>query len=195
MTSPESNDDKPVLMPHSYDGIQEFDQSLPNWWLFTLFGSIVFAVLYWAYFFHSGVAVDDHTALDEDLSVLEAKQLAAVKDLNDETLWKMSRNAQTVAEGQAVYTSLCITCHGPTLAGVKGIGFRLNDVAWVHGNTPTAIYRNISEGVVFDGKPTGMAPQKALGTAKLAAVTAFLLSTQEPGKLTVIPRSEEPSQR
>jgi cytochrome c oxidase cbb3-type subunit 3 len=195
MTSPESNDDKPVLMPHSYDGIQEFDQSLPNWWLFTLFGSIIFAVLYWAYFFHSGVAVDDHTALDADLSVLEAKQLAAVKDLNDETLWKMSRNAQTVAEGQAVYTSLCITCHGPTLAGVKGIGFRLNDATWVHGNTPTAIYRNISEGVVFDGKPTGMAPQKALGTAKLAAVTAFLLSTQEPGKLTVIPRSEEPSQR
>jgi cytochrome c oxidase cbb3-type subunit 3 len=195
MAAPESNDDKPVLMPHSYDGIQEFDQSLPNWWLFTLFGSIIFSALYWAYYFHSGVAVDDHTALDADLSVLEAKQLAAVKDLNDETLWKMSRNAQTVTEGQAVYTSLCITCHGPTLAGVKGIGFRLNDANWVHGITPTAIYRNISEGIVVEGKPTGMAPQKALGTAKITAVTAFLLSTQEPGKLAVIPRSEEPSQK
>jgi len=195
MASPESNDDKPVLMPHSYDGIQEFDQSLPNWWLFTLFGSIIFSALYWAYYFHSGVAVDDHTALDADLSALEAKQLAAVKNLDDETLWKMSRNAQTVTEGQAVYASLCITCHGPTLAGIKGLGFRLNDTSWVHGNTPTSIFRNISEGIVFDGKPTGMAPQKALGTAKLAAVTAFLLSTQEPGKLTTIARSEEPSQK
>jgi cytochrome c oxidase cbb3-type subunit 3 len=195
MASPESNDDKPVLMPHSYDGIQEFDQSLPNWWLFTLFGSIIFSALYWAYYFHSGVAVDDHTALDADLSALEAKQLAAVKNLDDETLWKMSRNAQTVTEGQAVYASLCITCHGPTLAGIKGLGFRLNDTSWVHGNTPTTIFRNISEGIVFDGKPTGMAPQMALGTAKLAAVTAFLLSTQEPGKLAVIPRSEEPSQK
>ena len=195
MASPESNDDKPVLMPHSYDGIQEFDQSLPNWWLFTLFGSIIFSALYWAYYFHSGVAVDDHTALDADLSALEAKQLAAVKNLDDETLWKMSRNAQTVTEGQAVYASLCITCHGPTLAGIKGLGFRLNDTSWVHGNTPTAIFHNISEGIVFDGKPTGMAPQKALGTAKLAAVTAFLLSTQEPGKPTTIARSEEPSQK
>ncbi len=195
MASSESNNDQPVLMPHSYDGIQEFDQSLPNWWLFTLFGSIIFSALYWAYYFHSGVAVDDHTALDADLSALEAKQLAAVKNLDDETLWKMSRNAQTVTEGQAVYASLCITCHGPTLAGIKGLGFRLNDTSWVHGNTPTAIFRNISEGIVFDGKPTGMAPQKALGTAKLAAVTAFLLSTQEPGKLTTIARSEEPSQK
>ena len=78
---------------------------------------------------------------------------------------------------------------------MKGIGFRLNDANWVHGDTPTAIYRNISDGIVFDGKPTGMAPQMALGTAKIAAVTAFLLSTQEPGKLAVIPRSEEPSQK
>lgn len=195
MAPPDPHDDQPVLMPHSYDGIQEFDQRLPNWWLFTLFASIVFAALYWGYYYHSGVAVDDRTALDADLSALEAKQLAAVKNLDDATLWKMSRNAQTVADGQAVYASLCITCHGPTLAGMKGLGFRLNDASWVHGNTPTAILRNISEGIVFDGKPTGMAPQKALGTAKIAAVTAYLLSMQEPGKLTAIPRSEEPSQK
>lgn len=195
MASPDNHEEKPVLMPHAYDGIQEFDQRLPNWWLFTLFGSIVFAALYWGYYQHSGVAVDDRSALDADLSALEAKQLAAAKTLDDATLWKMSRNAQTVAEGQAVYGSLCITCHGPTLDGMKGLGFRLNDALWVHGNSPTAILRNINEGIVFDGKPTGMAPQKALGMAKIAAVTAFLLSKQEPGKLTAIPRAEEPSQK
>jgi cytochrome c oxidase cbb3-type subunit 3 len=195
MASPDQNDDKPVLMPHTYDGIQEFDQRLPNWWLFTLFSSIVFAALYWGYYQHSGVAVDDRAALDTELSALEAKQLAAVKTLDDETLWKMSRNAQTVADGQAVYASLCITCHGPTLAGMKGLGFRLDDANWVHGNTPTAILRNISEGIVYEGKPTGMAPQKALGTAKIAAVTAFLLSKQEPGKLKAIARADEPSQK
>jgi len=195
MASPEPNEEKPVLMPHAYDGIQEFDQRLPNWWLFTLFGSIVFAALYWGYYQHSGVAVDDRTELDAELGALEAKQLAAVKTLDDETLWRMSRNAQTVADGQAVYGSLCITCHGPTLAGLKGLGFRLDDADWVHGHTPTAILRNISEGIVYEGKPTGMAPQKALGTAKIAAVTAFLLSKQEPGKLKAISRADEPSQK
>ena len=186
--------DQPVIMPHSYDGIQEYDQRLPNWWLFTLFGSILFAFGYWAYQFHSGLGQDDRVELNADLAALEARQLAAIKNLDDATLWKMSRNAKTVAEGQAVYGTLCFTCHGPTLAGMKGLGFRLNDDLWVHGNTPTAIFNNISEGIIYEGKPTGMASQKVLGTGRIAAVTAYLLSLQKEGGLKAIPRKDEPSQ-
>jgi cytochrome c oxidase cbb3-type subunit 3 len=195
MTTPSSDPDRPVIMPHSYDGIQEYDQRLPNWWLFTLFASILFAFGYWAYQVHSGLAQDDRVPLDADLAALEARQLAAVRNLDDATLWKMSRNARVVAEGKAVYGSLCFTCHGPTLDGMKGLGFRLNDDLWVHGNTPLAIYRNVSEGIVYEGKPTGMAAQKMLGAERIAAVVAFLLSTQQEGSLKVIPRGAEPSQR
>ena len=187
-------DSKPVIMPHSYDGIQEYDQSLPNWWLFTLFGAIAFAFLYWMACFVTGTTADDRVAVNAELDVLEARQLAAIKNLDDASLWKMSRNAKTVAEGQAVYNSLCFTCHAPNLAGMKGLGFRLNDPFWVHGNTPTAIFNNISEGITFEGKPTGMASQKVLGTGRIAAVTADVLSTQQEGALKVIPRKDEPSQ-
>ncbi|MEY4306891.1 MAG: hypothetical protein RJA95_259 [Verrucomicrobiota bacterium] len=194
MTDDQNRDAKPVIMPHSYDGIQEYDQSLPNWWLFTLFGAILFAFLYWMACFVTEAAADDRVALNAELDALEARQLAALKTLDDATLWKMSRNAKTVAEGQAVYGSLCFTCHGPTLAGMKGLGFRLNDDLWVHGNTPTAIFNNISEGIAYEGKPTGMASQKVLGTGRIAAVTAYLLSLQKEGGLKAIPRKDEPSQ-
>ena len=194
MTDDQNRDDKPVIMPHSYDGIQEYDQSLPNWWLFTLFGAIAFAFLYWMACFVTGTAADDRVALNAELEALEARQLAAVKNLDDATLWKMSRNAKTVAEGRAVYDSLCFTCHAPNLAGMKGLGFRLSDEFWVHGNTPTAIFTNISEGIVFEGKPTGMASQKVLGAGRIAAVTAFLLSAQKEGGMKTIPRKDEPSQ-
>ena len=198
MTTPMSDypkrDPKPVIMPHAYDGIQEYDQSLPNWWLFTLFGSMAFAFLYWMACFVTGTAADDRVALNAELDALEARQLAAVKNLDDATLWKMSRNTQTVAEGQAVYNSLCFTCHAPNLAGIKGLGFRLNDDLWVHGNTPTAIFNNISEGITFEGKPTGMAAQKVLGTGRIAAVTAFLLSAQKEGSMKAALRKDEPSQ-
>jgi len=195
MTNLPPDPDQPVIMPHSYDGIQEYDQRLPNWWLFTLFASILFAFGYWAYQFHSGLGQDDRVELNADLAALEARQLAAVKNLDDATLWKMSRNARVVAEGKAVYASLCFTCHGTTLDGMKGLGFRLNDDLWVHGHTPMAIYRNVSEGVVFEGKPTGMAAQKMLGAERVTAVVAYLLSTQQEGALKAIPREAEPSQR
>jgi cytochrome c oxidase cbb3-type subunit 3 len=195
MTDDQNRDDQPVIMPHTYDGIQEYDQSLPNWWLFTLFGSMAFAFLYWMACFVTGTAADDRVALNVELDALEARQLAAVKNLDDGTLWKMSRNTQTVAEGQAVYNSLCFTCHAPNLAGMKGLGFRLNDDLWVHGNTPTAIFTGISEGITFEGKPTGMAAQKVLGTSRIAAVTAFLLSKQKEGSMKTILRKDEPSQQ
>jgi hypothetical protein len=57
-----------------------------------------------------------------------------------------------------------------------------------------AVFRNINEGVVFDGKPTGMASQKALGTGRIAAVTAYLLSFQKEGQMKAIERTKEPSQ-
>ena len=44
------NRNEVVLREHSFDGIQEFDQRLPNWWLYTLFGAVAFSVFAWLFF-------------------------------------------------------------------------------------------------------------------------------------------------
>ena len=56
---------------HTYDGIQEFNKRLPNWWLFTLYGSIVFSFFYWFYYHRSGVGEFDKEILAQKLVAIE----------------------------------------------------------------------------------------------------------------------------
>jgi len=184
---PEKKNDGPVLRDHVYDGIQEFDQKLPNWWLFTLYGAIVFFVLWWVAYYHLGLIKSDAERLDPILAEIQAKRSEAMfAMLDDPNLWKMSRDATFVKEGQQTYQQVCLPCHGPELGGNKEapqyIGRSLIDDEWAHGGTPTDVYK-----MIYDGTPDPaaamasgqliMPPQGiTLGADKVAKVTAYVLS-------------------
>ncbi len=158
------------IRPHVFDGIAEYDKRLPNWWLVTLYGSIVFAIGYWMFTQHFK-RVSDGERVDVAVQELRAAKLAAAGAFDDAALWTMSRTPSVVASGEAVYKSTCVACHGDQLQG--GIGFNLADAVWVHGGEPLAIMRTVSQGVTG----TGMAPWGAtLGPKKTAEVVAFILS-------------------
>jgi cytochrome c oxidase cbb3-type subunit 3 len=181
MNSPDSLPDaspppgEDPLRPHTYDGIQEYDKRLPNWWLLTFYATIVFWIGYWMYFQQSGLSTSDGAKIDRHLAQVEAQKLAANAAFDDATLWKMSRNAVFVDAGRATYLATCASCHHAILTG--GIGPSLVDAVWVHGGQPTQILKAVNEGVLTKGMP---AWGPILGPKKVSEVLAFILSHHAP---------------
>ncbi len=164
------------LLDHEYDGIQEYDQRLPNWWLFTLYGAIVFALAYWFFYFQSNVGESDVERLDARMQAIDAAILEeTLAMLDNENLWQMSRNAQFVEAGRETYQAFCVACHGPNLEG--GIGFNLVDNEWVHGSDPVDIYETIDKGIAGKGM---QAWGPSLGPKGVAEAVAFVLSHHAP---------------
>ncbi len=193
--SPNRNPDEPVLMDHEYDGIREYDQKLPNWWLVTLFGAIIFSAVYWFYYFQSNVGKDDRVIVTAELAAVDKKKEEIANRIDDPKLIAMSKDPAKIAAGEAVFKGTCFACHGPDGKGIKGIGFNLMDATWVHGTAPKAIYDNIINGIKYQGVPTGMVSQAQLGPDKIASVVAYLLSKQKIEDMKPIARADEPSQK
>ncbi len=168
---------------HSFDGIEEYDRRLPNWWLLTFYSAIVFAVVYWFYFKHSGVAMEDGPRVEAEIAQIEAARLSsgAVK-LTDEDLWKMSRNPVIVEAGKASYTTNCVACHLPSLKGKAenptAIGASLIGTKWISGGKPLDLIATVTKGTTRGMQPWG----SILGTKKISEVVAYVLSHHTEGE-------------
>ena len=173
------------IRPHVFDGIQEYDKKLPNWWLNTLYLTILFSIGYWGYYewFHIGRTGEEVVA--SAMAKIESVRLSSAK-LDDASLWKMSQNAALVDAGKAVYNANCAACHLASLRGktenVAAIGPDLTDTKWVYGGSPVEVYDLITKGVLAKGMPTW---GPVLGAKKIGEVTAFILSKHKEGEPVV----------
>ena len=165
----------PDVRPHVYDGIQEFDNKLPNWWLWTFYLAVIFTFLYWFLWHDSMVMESDAEYVERVIGAMDEVRLASLGEISDETLWEMSRNPGFVEAGKAIFLGegTCVTCHGANLQG--GIGLNLVDNEWKWGNRPMSVYSVITEG--SPDKSSGMqAWMTQLGPQKVKQVIAFVLS-------------------
>ncbi len=163
---------------HDYDGIREFDNPLPNWWLTTLFGAIVFAFGYWLFY-----QVFGGTSLAAQLSRDEAeaaRRAAAAAPVTDELLLALSKDAATHDKAHAIFVAQCAQCHLPDGSGK--IGPNLTDEFWIHGDKPSEIYNTIARGVPVKGMPTW---EPLLGAEKVKWLASYVVTLKHehlPGK-------------
>ncbi|MDB6140783.1 MAG: cytochrome c oxidase, cbb3-type, subunit [Verrucomicrobiaceae bacterium] len=179
--------DEPVLRPHTYDGIQEYDQRLPNWWLFTFYIMMVAFVVWWLGYYQLGFGRPDTEAVDMVVGEIEMAREKELLSIDDAKLWAMSRDSGIVAAGKATFMTpgMCVTCHGPdlsgTLGGAKLPGLPLNDTEWKHGGRPTEVFRLVRKGApdVTKGMP---AWEPTLGVKRVSEAVAFVLSYHKQGE-------------
>jgi cytochrome c oxidase cbb3-type subunit 3 len=184
MSDRNQNHDEPQdqLREHTFDGIQEFDNKLPNWWLWILYGSIVFALAYWLVL-HTVKAGDlPHQALEKEMAAAAEAQLARMAEggLSNETFEVMLGVPARMQEGQEIFNQYCAVCHLENGSG--SVGPNLTDPYWIHGPTAMDHYEVIMNGVPAKGMA---AWANQLGPKRVEAVTAYVLSLHGknvPGK-------------
>ncbi|MDR0810608.1 MAG: cytochrome-c oxidase, cbb3-type subunit III [Gemmobacter sp.] len=148
---------------HEWDGIQEYDNPMPRWWLWTFYLTIIWAIGYTVYYpawplingATQGItgrtaAGDTRLAVAEEIrrfdeanAAIKAKLVAA--DLNaittDPELDSFAR-----ASGAAVFRTWCAQCHGAGAAGNVGYPNLLDD-DWLWGGDLESLHTTITHGI------------------------------------------------
>lgn len=160
------------LLDHDYDGIQEFDNPMPRWWVLTFWATFVFAggYLFHYHIVHKGPSVAETYAADmREAREIEAKR--ALKDqVSEESLAKLMADGTTMADAKVVYDANCLACHSEQGKGL--IGPNLTDDYWLHGaGSLMDIHGIVSNGVTAKGMP---AWGRQLSEMELRKVVAYI---------------------
>jgi cytochrome c oxidase cbb3-type subunit III len=166
MSRKEQQRDRMLGHADDNDGIDEYDNPLPDWWLGLFWLTIIWSV---AYTLHYHVIADrsQEKALAAEIAAADVRWPASAAS------GAFEPTAELAAAGLSVYQTNCGACHGMTLEG--GIGPNLKDGQWLHGGSPHEVMQTISDGVPAKGMP---AWGPILGPERVKQVTAYVLSLQ-----------------
>jgi len=168
------------LLDHAYDGIQEYDNPLPRWWLALFWATIIFTPLYILYF-HFGGGMLAKERYDQEMIAFydkQAEELLALGEISEGTLVDLMADASMMNGGKKIFQAKCATCHG--MFGEGGIGPNLTDDYWLHGAQLMDVYATVRDGVTAKGM---LAWERQLRPAELMAVSSYvgtMLGTEPP---------------
>ncbi len=165
-----------LLLNHDYDGIKELDNTLPPWWVYLFYGTIIFAAIYLVRFEIMGA---DNQEMELKKELAQAKidieeYMKTAPDLMNVESVTLLTDASSLAEGKAIYTANCVACHRPDGGGQ--IGPNLTDDHWILGGGIKNVFHTLEKGG-RDGK--GMISWKGtLKPKEMQKVASYVLSLQ-----------------
>lgn len=180
---------------HEWDGIREYDNPMPRWWLWTFYITIIWGIGYTiAYPAWPGIKGATEGLLGYSTRAEVAADIEAVNVQNEAINARLATVELTAIEtdpelngyaksaGAAVFKTWCAQCHGSGAAGAKGYP-NLLDNDWLWGGDIEAIHQTVTAGIRneenFDARYSEMPAfgrDELLETEQIDQVVNFVMS-------------------
>lgn len=151
----------PTTTGHAWDGIEEFNNPLPRWWVWVFYLTIIWGIGYTlAYPAWPGLngassgflGWSSRAEVVEEIEQADAANAAINAELASVELTSIAGNPElntyATQAGAAVFRTWCAQCHGAGAAGVQASGYpNLLDDDWLWGGDIEEIYYTIAHGI------------------------------------------------
>lgn len=198
MSDKKANDPPAVeTTGHSWDGIEELNNPLPRWWLWTLYATIIwgvgYTIAYPAWPMVSGATAgllgfSTRTEVAADIAEHQAQNNALEQALTSANLTTLAPASDlhryAVARGGSVFRAQCSQCHGSGAAGAVGYP-NLLDSDWLWGGDIDNIALSVTHGIRNDTDEDARysempAFRDLLDKAETRAVVEYVVSLSAP---------------
>ncbi len=163
---------------HDFDGIQEYDNPMPMWWIGLFVGTLIFSAIYlilypgiWPGKF-DGILGWSSTA---ELKAAQLKHSRRYQPIFEQytatSIEDLQENPKALAMGKRIFLNNCAPCHSSDAGGTFGFP-DLTDHDWLWGGSPEEIKQSVLHGRIGQMPAWGM----ALDGADIRNVSAWVRS-------------------
>jgi cytochrome c oxidase cbb3-type subunit 3 len=160
---------------HAWDGdLEEYNNPLPTWWVYTFYATFIFAILYWTIYPSWPIAkgwiggyfnnVSYVNSAGEEKSVPWNTRALLVADMNEATAMQKpyfdkisamsygdiakdpDMNGFILSAGKALFSDNCAACHQAGGQGKHGFFPNLTDDDWLYGGSYDTIHETLVKG-------------------------------------------------
>ena len=168
------------ILDHNYDGIQEYDNPMPGWWVWLFNLSILFAIPY-IMWYHMGDGSSIHDHYEAELAEQSARLVAEYGELvpDQATLVSYMTDENGLRYAHGLFQAKCATCHSADASG--GTGPNLTDDHWINVTT----LEDIADVIINGRKGTMPAWKDQYTTTEIVLLSSYVASLRanpRPGK-------------
>lgn len=163
---------------HSFDGIEEYDNPMPKWWLYLFVGTIIYAAIYAVLYptlgnYQGLLGWSSTGQWEEEVRLADEKYTPIFEDFAAIPIVDLAKDAEAMKVGQRIFANNCAVCHGST--GRGSLGFpNLTDDDWLYGGSPEKIKETLLLGRQGQMPAKGLNP--AMTNKDISNMTHYLLS-------------------